>query len=146
MATQFDKFIATMKKVLMLDQADLDFGIYRIMNRKRDQIESYLNNDLRRQVAEAISENASNDAEALQKGAGEVGFYADGGGHESRQCPPKSRSSRNVLPVAVIVKSLKMRCIHTFLYSLAAIMMVETLSLSAVTRRTYMPYLTRARR
>ena len=67
MATQFDKFIATMKKVLMLDQADLDFGIYRIMNRKRDQIESYLNNDLRRQVAEAISENASNDAEALQK-------------------------------------------------------------------------------
>ena len=67
MATQFDKFIATMKKVLMLDQADLDFGIYRIMNMKRDQIESYLNNDLRRQVAEAISENASNDAEALQK-------------------------------------------------------------------------------
>ena len=131
MATQFDKFIATMKKVLMLDQADLDFGIYRIMNRKRDQIESYLNNDLRRQVAEAISENASNDAETLQK---------------ELAMPPKSRSSRNVLPVAVIVKSLKMRCIHTFLYSLAAIMMVETLSLSAVTRRTYMPYLTRARR
>ena len=50
MATQFDRFIATMKKVLMLDQADLDFGIYRIMNQKRDQIESYLNNDLRRQV------------------------------------------------------------------------------------------------
>ena len=67
MATQFDKFIATMKKVLMLDQADLDFGIYRIMNQKRDQIESYLNNDLRKQVAEAIRENASNDAETLKK-------------------------------------------------------------------------------
>lgn len=67
MATQFDKFITTMKKVLMLDQADLDFGIYRIMNQKRDQIESYLNNDLRRQVTEAIRENASSDAEALKK-------------------------------------------------------------------------------
>lgn len=67
MATQFDRFIATMKKVLMLDQADLDFGIYRIMNQKRDQIESYLNNDLRRQVTEAIRENASNDAESLKK-------------------------------------------------------------------------------
>ena len=66
MATQFDKFIATMKNVLMLDQADLDFGIYRIMNQKRDQIESYLNNDLRRQVAEAIRENTSNDAETLK--------------------------------------------------------------------------------
>ena len=67
MATQFDKFITTMKKVLMLDQADLDFGIYRIMNQKRDQIESYLNNDLRRQVTEAIRENASSDAETLKK-------------------------------------------------------------------------------
>lgn len=67
MATQFEKFVATMKKVLMLDQADLDFGIYRIMNQKRDQIESYLNNDLRRQVTEAIRENTSSDAEALKK-------------------------------------------------------------------------------
>ena len=67
MVTQFDKFIATMKTVLMLDQADLDFGIYRIMNQKRDQIESYLNNDLRWQVTEAIRENASNDAEAVKK-------------------------------------------------------------------------------
>lgn len=67
MATQFERFIATMKKVLMLDQADLDFGIYRIMNRKRDQIESYLNNDLRKQVTEAISENTSNDAKELKK-------------------------------------------------------------------------------
>ena len=51
----------------MLDQADLDFGIYRIMNQKRDQIEAYLNNDLRRQVSEAVSENASNDTESLKK-------------------------------------------------------------------------------
>ena len=51
----------------MLDQADLDFGIYRIMNQKRDQIESYLNNDLRWQVTETIRENASNDAEAVKK-------------------------------------------------------------------------------
>lgn len=67
MATQFERFIATMKKVLMLDQADLDFGIYRIMNQKRNQIEDYLNNDLRKQVTEAIRENTSNDAEELKK-------------------------------------------------------------------------------
>ena len=140
MATQFDKFIATMKKVL--DQADLDFGIYRIMNRKRDQIESYLNNDLRRQVAEAISENASNDAETLQKELAKLVSTLT----EAGMNPDNAPKVQDVLPVAVIVKSLKMRCIHTFLYSLAAIMMVETLSLSAVTRRTYMPYLTRARR
>lgn len=67
MATQFEKFISTMEKVLMLDQADLDFGIYRIMNQKRAQIEEYLHKDLRKQVAEAISENAFTDAVALKK-------------------------------------------------------------------------------
>lgn len=67
MATQFDKFISTMETILMLDQADLDFGIYRIMNQKRAQIEEYLHKDLRKQVAEAISENASTDAAALKK-------------------------------------------------------------------------------
>lgn len=66
MATQFEKFISTMENVLMLDQADLDFGIYRIMNQKRAQIEEYLHKDLCKQVAEAISENASTDAVALK--------------------------------------------------------------------------------
>lgn len=56
-----------MKKVLMLDQADLDFGIYRIMNQKRNQIESYLNNDLRKQVTEAIRENTYSEADELKK-------------------------------------------------------------------------------
>lgn len=66
MAAQFEKFITTMKKVLMLDQADLDFGIYRIMNQKRTQIEQYLNTDLCRQVKQSISENASSDATACK--------------------------------------------------------------------------------
>lgn len=61
MAAQFEKFITTMKKVLMLDQADLDFGIYRIMNQKRAQIEQYLNTDLRQQVKQSISENTCAD-------------------------------------------------------------------------------------
>lgn len=32
MVTQFAKFITTIKKVLKLDQTDINFGIYRIMN------------------------------------------------------------------------------------------------------------------
>lgn len=66
MATQFELFIATMKNVLMLDQADLDFGIYRIMNQKRIEIERYLNNDLKAQVTAAIKENTSDTASALK--------------------------------------------------------------------------------
>lgn len=67
MATQFERFITTMKKVLMLDQADLDFGIYRIMNQKRTEIERYLNNDLKNQVASSISMNASGTSSTLEQ-------------------------------------------------------------------------------
>ncbi len=40
------QLVATLKELFMMDQADLDFGIYRIMNAKHTEIESFLNNDL----------------------------------------------------------------------------------------------------
>lgn len=67
MNTQFERFRDTMKKVLMLDQADLDFGIYRIMNQKRNDIENYLDKDLRHQVAEAIRDNSAVQTDAVEK-------------------------------------------------------------------------------
>lgn len=50
----------------MLDQADLDFGIYRIMNQKRNDIEKYLNNELKKQVAEAVSGSSTAELESLK--------------------------------------------------------------------------------
>lgn len=67
MATQFERFRDTMKRVLMLDQADLDFGIYRIMNQKRTDIERYLDRDLRQQVAEVIRLSSSNEGKEAEK-------------------------------------------------------------------------------
>lgn len=36
-----------LKEMFQMDQADLDFGIYRIMNAKRDEITRFLEQDLR---------------------------------------------------------------------------------------------------
>lgn len=54
MSPQFEKFRDTLQQVFMLDQADLDFGIYRIMNQRRADIEKYLNEDLVNQVKEVV--------------------------------------------------------------------------------------------
>jgi len=40
------QLIDKLKELFQMDQADLDFGIYRIMNAKHDEIEKFLNNDL----------------------------------------------------------------------------------------------------
>lgn len=66
METQFNRFKSALEKMLMLDQADLDFGIYRIMNQKREDIETYLNNKLKSQVTEAVSGSSAAEMEVAK--------------------------------------------------------------------------------
>jgi adenine-specific DNA-methyltransferase len=65
--TNYEKLIGTLKEVFMLDKAELDFGIYRIMNQKRKDIEQFLEKDLVPQVQKVLSESLSVDKQALQK-------------------------------------------------------------------------------
>lgn len=82
--SQFDSFVKTLKKVFMLDHAELDFGIYRIMNQKRKDIEKYLNENLKTQVTEVLSNNKSsqvaeyeNELKEARKAAEMLGISPD---------------------------------------------------------------------
>jgi adenine-specific DNA-methyltransferase len=48
------RLLKLLKEMFQFDQADLDFGIYRIMNQKRDQINKFLNNDLIKQIDDEL--------------------------------------------------------------------------------------------
>lgn len=65
--TNYEKLINTLKEVFMLDKAELDFGIYRIMNQKRKDIEQFLEKDLVPQVQKVLADSLSIDKQALQK-------------------------------------------------------------------------------
>ena len=45
----------------MMDHAELDFGIYRIMNHKRNQINDFLDNQLLPQVEQTLKEYVKTD-------------------------------------------------------------------------------------
>ncbi|HEX8494408.1 MAG TPA: hypothetical protein VF658_16310 [Pyrinomonadaceae bacterium] len=65
--TNLAKFKKLLSELFMLDQADLDFGIYRIMNAKREEITRFLTNDLLPQVKgelETLSTSGRAQAEA----------------------------------------------------------------------------------
>ena len=62
----FDKFKKLLRELFMFDQADLDFGIYRIMNAKRDEITSFLDRDLLPQVREALGELEQADRAVIE--------------------------------------------------------------------------------
>lgn len=64
--TNYEKLRATLREVFMLDKAELDFGIYRILNQKRQEIERFLDDDLLPQVRLVLGEHAGAGREQVQ--------------------------------------------------------------------------------
>ncbi len=64
MSDKLKQFHAILEDMFQLNQADLDFGIYRIMNQKRQEINRFLNDDLVPQVEAAFAQ-AGGDKKAL---------------------------------------------------------------------------------
>lgn len=67
MQKQFDKFMDILKEMFQMDQAELDFGIYRIMNAKRAEIEKFLKEDLLPQVNEEFKKYRGTEVEEKKK-------------------------------------------------------------------------------
>lgn len=66
MSTQYQKFLALLKELFKTDQADLDFGMYKIINQRRDEINRFLDEELLPQVKSAFSGYQSLDKRQLE--------------------------------------------------------------------------------
>ena len=67
MATSYyDFFINKLEEIFMMDHAELDFGIYRIMNQKRAEIKQFLEHDLLPQVRTILSANSGTETAAIK--------------------------------------------------------------------------------
>jgi len=77
--TALERFTGLMRELLQLDLADLDFGIYRLLNARRSEVEAFLSEDLPTRVDEAFAgmtdagrEAAAAEAERLAQRAREA--------------------------------------------------------------------------
>lgn len=73
----FEEFIAKLQEIFMMDHAELDFGIYRIMNQKRDDIQDFLENRLLKQVGSSLDIDEK-ELERIQKRQKEILEMAGG--------------------------------------------------------------------
>lgn len=73
----YEEFIAKLQEIFMMDHAELDFGIYRIMNQKRDDIMDFLENRLLKQVGSSLDIDEK-EVEKLQKRQKEILQMAGG--------------------------------------------------------------------
>lgn len=67
MATNYyDSFVKKLKEIFMMDHAELDFGIYRIMNQKRQDIMHFLEHELLPQVKEVLNGAGAGDTASIK--------------------------------------------------------------------------------
>lgn len=67
MSKQLEKFVLLLEEMFQFDQADLDFGIYRIMNQKREEIKRFLKKDLVPQVNQAFEKFKVSEIESIKQ-------------------------------------------------------------------------------
>ncbi|MCD4749712.1 MAG: hypothetical protein K8R59_10090, partial [Thermoanaerobaculales bacterium] len=61
MSQKYDKLNVLLKELFQLDQPDLDFGLYRIMHAKADEVTQFLDRNLLPQVKAAFGEYKNAD-------------------------------------------------------------------------------------
>lgn len=93
MSANLDKLKTLLAELFMLDQADLDFGIYRVMNAKRVEVTRFLENDLLPQVRATLATVDTGDRAALETEKAKAIAAAQGIGlsREQAEQTPKVR-------------------------------------------------------
>ena len=107
MATNFEKLQKLLEELFQLDQADLDFGIYRIMNQKRDEVVRFLEKDLLPQVKEAFSHYQSADKATLQKELDKLVTQVEGAGMNPDDSPKVQELKAQMADSSVDVTALE---------------------------------------
>ena len=67
MSQKYEKLKSLLKKMFQLDHPDLDFGIYRIMHARADEITKFLDRELLPQVRHEFSHYKTADRQEIQK-------------------------------------------------------------------------------
>ena len=65
-------FKKKLEEIFMMDHAELDFGIYRIMNQKRNDIQRFLDLELLPQVKQVLEGNNGGEADKAKKSMAEI--------------------------------------------------------------------------
>jgi adenine-specific DNA-methyltransferase len=103
----FEKLKAKLAELFQLDQADLDFGIYRIMNARREEIVRFLDKDLLPQVRQAFAEYKSADKAQVQAELGKVIEGLKAGGVDPEQAPKVKELRARLASEAVDITALE---------------------------------------
>lgn len=83
----YENLQKVLKEIFEMDKADLDFGIYRIMNQKREQIMQFIDITLPKDIKETLAQTQSKDSVSLQTELEKMGKALDDAGVVREEAP-----------------------------------------------------------
>lgn len=106
MSNYNSKLQSVLKEVFEIDKADLDFGIYRIMNQKREQVMNFIDKKLPQEIKEILGETQSKDSITLQTELDKMGKALDDAG-VLRESAPKYIALKQQIESAIDTNALE---------------------------------------
>lgn len=103
----FDKLIRLLRELFQLDQPDLDFGLYRIMHARADEISQFLGRDLLPQVKDFFSQYQTADKAELEKELQQAIEQANGLGADPETTPKVKELRQKIAEQGVDVTGLE---------------------------------------
>ncbi|WP_140938335.1 DNA methyltransferase [Sphingobacterium lumbrici] len=78
--SNYENLQKVLKEIFEMDKADLDFGIYRVMNQKRDQVNDFIDKKLPKEIKDILAKIQSKDSISLQAELDKMGKNLDDAG------------------------------------------------------------------
>lgn len=104
--SNYENLQKVLKEIFEMDKADLDFGIYRIMNQKRDQVNEFIDKKLPKDIKDTLAQIQSKDSITLQTELDKMGKGLDDAG-VVREDSPKYLALQQQITSAVDTNALE---------------------------------------
>lgn len=102
----YENLQKVLKEIFEMDKADLDFGIYRIMNQKRDQVMDFIDRKLPKDIKDILAQTQSKDSASIQAELEQMGKSLDDAG-VARESAPKYVALKAQLENAIDTNALE---------------------------------------
>jgi hypothetical protein len=107
MSQKYEKLKRLLKEMFQLDQPDLDFGLYRIMHAKADEVIQFLDRDLLPQVTQEFGQYRTADKAELERQLAKAIEQAESLGADPNSLPKVKELRSRLETEAVDITSLE---------------------------------------
>jgi adenine-specific DNA-methyltransferase len=116
MSKRLEKLVTLLKELFQLDRPDLDFGFYRVMHAKSQEVTQFLEKDLLPQVTTAFAQYQSADKTAIERELAKAVEAAESLGVDPEQMPKVKELRVQLTEDAVDLNALEAE-VYDHLYS-----------------------------